>query len=364
MESQRLKHTKNLTDATLNKVAQTSEARELTGKIHESYRSVEGEIDSPFEKSIRYVSEHFSRQADGLRAISEINDKSERRKKFLPILRRRKEILENVVSAVQAESFSDLERTQVLWFYDVSTAFINQLSKELSLFNEQYTVSGREGSILSNMTTAEMQQNLAQTIVKAARTALPAEKERQGKTSEVARLAEEEAFSLFHKMSTRALGLSKGNRLYNAVENGVYGAAAAFLLYSNPALNRFGKSFTVRFPSPYLDAIEQTDLILVDEDGIPETIRQEISVAFEQSTSGDKNAIDDLSPEAKQRIYKVQVKCREGGSSDLTSEEQIERDRFLSARCTSKGFDKGDYLVLTAGRAHAIVEHARKEARL
>jgi hypothetical protein len=161
-------------------------------------------------------------------------------------------------------------------------------------------------------------------------------------------------------MARRALGSEEGKRLSAVVQNGVYGIVAAKHIYSNPALNRFRKSFAVILPSAYLDAFEQTDLLCIDQEKIPVPIRDEIAEAIQKmNDDDDRKAIDQLSPEAKAFVYKVQVKTSSSASDILSDEDVLERDRFASARCRSKGFDNYDYLVLNSNRAREIVRGIR-----
>ena len=361
MEEGTLGRTSKFTEKVLkDRVKQKGVSDELQKKIAAGMER-DGDVESPFSSGIEYLTEHFNRQSESLRALKGMNDNDERRRKSLPVLLRRKEMLNSLDAALSTESFTDLERKQLRWFFDIGCAFANQISKELGIFGAQYGVSAKESSIESNVTTAEMQQNLAQLVITNARLAGTSDtsKEAQAGTKHL----EEAAFSLLNTMAVGAMGLSAGTALHNSVKNGVYGTAAAYFMYSNPALNKFKKSFRVIFPSPYIDAIDGTDLVLIDEENIPEKTRIEIMQALQIYSEEGNGALDALSKEAKGYVYKVQVKSRGNGTDSLSANDIAERDRFISARCKARGFDNYDYLILNGARARGVIDQVRHPAK-
>ena len=361
MEEGTLGRTSKFTEKVLkDRVKQKGVSDELQKKIAAG-REDEGEVESPFSSGIEYLTEHFSRQSESLRALKGLNDNDERRRKSLPVLLRRKEMLNSLDAALSTESFTDLERKQLRWFFDIGCAFANQISKELGIFGTQYGVSAKESSIESNVTTAEMQQNLAQLVITNARLAGTSSTLKEAQ--EGTRHLEEAAFSLLNTMAVNAMGMSVGTALHTAVKNGVYGTAAAYFIYNDPRLNKFKKSFRVIFPSPYVDAIDGTDLVLIDEEHIPEQTRAEIMKALQIYSEEGNGALDKLSKEAKGYIYKVQVKSRSNGTESLSANDIAERDRFISARCKARGFDNYDYLILNGARARGIIDQIRHPAK-
>ena len=361
MEENKLRHSAKITADGLKGVKTSGMPNELQNKLAALFAvPPEESMESPFSLALNYVTENFIRQADGLRKISEVNDRDGQNNRTRDLRFRRKSILNNLQAALESGPYVDLERKQLEWLFDMASAFIMQISKEMGLFNSQHGLSPDNAAIQSNLATSELQQRLATLLISRRR-------EATGLTSEEApgdqgRFLEETVFPLFHTMSVRALGLTGGERLSNIIQNGVYGTAAAYFMYNDAAQNKFGKSFHVYFPSAYMDAFEQTDLLLVDDSGMTDDIRHEIKRALHLSTEGDNQALNKLSKEAKNHVYKVQVKTRLNGPDGLTNAEVEDRDKFLSSRCRSKGFDNADYLVLNARRAREVVAKARMEA--
>ena len=361
MEEGTLGRTSKFTEKVLrDRVKQKGVSDELQKKIAAGMER-DSDVESPFSSGLEYLTEHFNRQSESLRALKGLNDNDERRRKSLPVLLRRKEMLNSLDAALSTESFTDLERKQLRWFFDIGCAFANQISKELGIFGTQYGVSAKESSIESNVTTAEMQQSLAQLVVTNIRLASERSQAKDSETS--TRYLEDAAFSLLNTMAVSAMGLSAGTALHNAVKSGVYGTAAAYFIYSDPRLNKFKKSFKVIFPSPYIDAIDGTDLVLIDEENIPEQTKAEIMKALQIYSEEGNGALDALSKEAKGYVYKVQVKSRSNGTESLSANDIAERDRFISARCKARGFDNYDYLILNGARARGIIDAVRHPTR-
>lgn len=353
MKEEGLRHTSRLTAEGIKRVKVAGASTELRARLS-AWDENDEEKESDYAVALEYLTNNFERQADGMRALKGINDPDVRRQRALALLQRRKEVLNSINDALANHPFTQLEADQLLWTYDMGSAFINQITKEMGLFNAQYGIDKSRGAILSNLTTTEMQQSLAEMMIRQDREASDVEAP-SGRASR--RYIEEVVFPLFNTMAVKAMGLADGSRLYNIVETGVYGTAAAYHVYSDPKLNRFGKSFHVVFPTPYMDAFEQTDLLLIDEEGMSDEIKGEITQALDKMYTEEKrDTMDALSREAKKFVYKVQVKTRGNGPSGLTSDETVERDRFVSARCRSKGFDNYDYLVLNSVQARNIVQ--------
>lgn len=359
MEENRFRHTSRVTTEGLRHIKSTARADELQIKITDAAKD-ENKAESPFNVGVQYLMDGFKGQADGLRSLSGLNNAEDRRHRSIPLLQRRKAILNSLQTALQSESFTELERDNLRWLYDMGSAFSNYISKNLGIFDSQYGMTRQMGAMISSVTAAETQQCLAEMLVSAPREAsdvASVEESRGG-----ARYLEETAFSLFHTMAVRAMGLEAGTGLYNNMQTGVYGLAAAYISYSDPALNRFGKSFRVLFPPPHLDALEQTDLLLIDEEGLTSEARKEIMGALESGLGREYDAINRISGAAKEHVYKVQVKSSFNGRSHPTSQDIEDRERFASARCTSKGFDNYDYLVLNDAQARRIVQANRKDS--
>jgi len=330
------------------------------GRTDELQQRIERDFDtetppSTFEQSLDYVRDGFRQQARALQQLTGMNDRREQRQKALPLLARRKTVQDNLLVTMQKESITDTERAQIVEFHDFATGFLNFISRELNVFYQQYGIQDKPGISVSSIVAAETQQQLSELIITNAQ---EASRHEEGLARK--RVFEDRVFNLLREMAIQAAGKTRGEHLYNTFINGAYGVAAAYLSYSNPSENKFGKSFKVIIPSPYLDAIEQTDLLLVDEGNMPREIHEEITHAIETLSEGGVHAVNNLSKEAKSYIYKVQVKLKYG-SAEMTEEDMTNRDRFISARCKSLGFDNSDYLVLNYDRAKALIERARKE---
>lgn len=330
------------------------------GRTDELQQKVEHGFDtetppSTFEQGLDYVRVGFRQQARALQQLTGINDRREQRQKALPLLARRKTVQDNLTTTIQKESLTDTERAQIVEFHDFATGFLNFISRELNVFYQQYGIQDKPGISVSSIVAAETQQHLTELIITNAK---EASRHEEGQAKK--RVFEDRVFDLLKEMAVQAAGKMRGEHLYNTFINGAYGVAAAYLSYSNRSENKFGKSFKVIIPSPYLDAIEQTDLLLIDEENIPKEIHEEITRAIETLGEGGVHAVNNLSKDAKTYVYKVQVKLKYG-SAEMTEEDITSRDRFTSARCKSLGFDNSDYLVLNYDRAKALIERARKE---
>ncbi len=357
MEERRFRHSVRVDAEAQRRLKGDSETGELSNKIMASLIGSEGSVDSAFEASSAYLTDGFERQADGLRTLRGINDKEVRRRKAIPLLQKRKNMLNSLKFALGSHSFTELEDEQLRWLYNMGSAFSNYLSKNLGIFETQYGMSREQGSVLSSVSTVETLQCLAEILVAGYRQASDVESVEHAPNG--AKYLEETAFALFHSMAVKAMGLEAGTHLYNITQSGARGMAAAYLMYSDATKNRFGKSFRVFFPPPHLDALEQTDLLLVDEEGMSAEVRQEIMSALEAGTQDDYDAINKISDAAKQHVYKVQVKMNSNGKSRDVAQDTVEREKFASARCTSKGFDNYDYLVLNNDQVRDVLRAGR-----
>ncbi|HEY4524798.1 MAG TPA: hypothetical protein VJL39_00350 [Candidatus Paceibacterota bacterium] len=354
MEETRFRENKKLDDTT-RKNGRNTAPTELEQRLTVS-REQQAE-ESSFSVAKSYLVDNFAKQASKLRRVGQINDSDEQMKNIKPLASRFTEIRENLQHSLQAEAFTELERDQLRVLYDTGIAFFNYVSTEMKLFRRFHGVQFKAGTDLSLVTASETQQQLAQFLITRAREASDAAAKETGEV----RYLEDTIFPLLHTMAVQALGQERGTHLYNGTYTGVYGLAAAYLMYSDASLNSYEKSFKVFFPSPYLDALEQTDLILFDDSDISESVREEIKNALELGVAKDFDAINSLSPEAKKYIYKIQLKTRYNGGTELTEQDKKDRERFLSSRCHSKGFDKGDFVVFNYNKAREIIAAARKE---
>jgi hypothetical protein len=334
----------------------TQPANGLGEKVTNEYAK-EGEIESPFALGVKYIQKKFGDQAEALKEIGSVNDPDERHRRALALNAKLLTAQGAVQSVARTEAMTDQEQRQLRQLLDLGNAFIDSVSKELNLYYSLNASDSKGGTTQklgydpSNITNAETQQRLAQMII-----ARPQEASSNSSGDDPKDFLTNTVLPFFKDISLKALGQEKGTWFYNVTESGIYGLAAAYLSYQNPKQNRFGKSFKVVFPSPYLDAHEQTDLILVDEAGMPDEVRKEIMTTLEKSPTDDPQAINSLSAGAKKFIYKVQVKTRQGDSVELSENDKQKKDKFASAYCTSKGFDNWDYLVLTYKRARSLVE--------
>lgn len=305
-------------------------------------------IDLAIEVGMEYLTEHFTRQAASLKKLASLNSREEQRRAAAPLMIRRLGIQESLLRALDTEAFTGLERDHLLEYHDFCTGFLNHISQDMHLFHPLHGMSQQTAGNISGLVTSETVQHLAEIIILNGRQP----------TQEGARF-EQKLIKLLNSMASAATNPKDGEVMARKLVNGAYGTAAAYLMFQNPRENHFNKSFRVMFPSPYLDAAEQTDLLLIDEEGIPPNVRSEIAEAL-LAPGSDPARINSLSPEAKKRVIKVQVKSRYEGSDELTADEAKDREHFISSRCTSKGFDKGEYVVLTYNRARALVDVARR----
>lgn len=357
MEENRFKYSSRVDSEAQRRLKGDSLSGELHKKITDSLQRDEKKVESAFETSMDYLTDGFEKQANGLRALRGVNALEDRKHKAMPLLQKRKNILNNLKFALDSHLFTELEDTQLRLLYDLGSAFSNYISKNMGIFEAQYGMTREMGAVLSNVSAVETQQCLAEMLIAGYRQASDVESVEQGKLG--AKYLEEKAFSLFHSMAVAAMGLEGGTHLYNITQSGVRGMAAAYLMYSDAKLNKFGKSFRVFFPPPHLDAFEQTDLLLVDEEGISSEVRREIADALEAGTENDYESINKISAAAKKHVYKVQVKAGVNGKTKETAQDVIEREKFISARCTSKGFDNYDYLVLNNDQVRGILRTGR-----
>lgn len=333
----------------------SQESNELETRIARATTLTE-DPSSAYEVARNYLLDNFASQASALYAAKE--NRTGSRTDYKSIFMRRSRFIENAKHVAQTAALSDIERRSLEELTDFGIVFLEFATKNLGLF---YAMRG--SSVVdahrdtSNVLTSEAIQELAELIVRHTKEAPMAGK--KGVRVESS-FAEQTIFPLAKTILSRALGGSQGENLAVAMVQGSYGLAAGYLAYHDKSLNRFGKSFRVLMPSPYLDAMEQTDLLLVDDERIEPGVWEEIQGALNKEDKVQSEALAALSPEAKQRVYKVQIKCRKGGEG-LTDLEMLDRKAFLSDQCKRRGFDNGDYLVFTPQRAKQIVERVHKE---
>jgi hypothetical protein len=310
---------------------------------------------STYEVTKQYILDNFTSQAKALQAIYRSNNPDEQLRSFKQTFIRRHQFGVNVHRAINTGALTESEQNHLQLIDGFGITLLDYAAKNLDLFYKRHHITERLPNDPSNIITAEAAQELAELFIRATKSvASPKGSSREGRTT----LLDETILPLCQTVLQEAMGQEEGKKTYESLVSGAIGMAAAYHVYSDQSLNRFGKSFLVRFPSPYLDAIEQTDLLLIDVNEMTEETWEAIAQALAKEDKDQSDALRALSPEAKAHVYKVQVKCRRGRQSGLSESDKTETDNFLRQRCRVYGFDNGDYLVLNYDSARSILERA------